>query len=273
MAGRILLVGCGHMGFAFLSCWREEGWAVDVVEVNEGRRGIALGLGACVYEDVETLRASGRTGDVEMVVYCVRPQVSEDVVCGYNFLGEDVIHVSVMAGVGLERLASFLGGDRKWVRMMPNTPVLVGKGMMVSMGNEELSAGDREKIDGWYGGCGRNEWIEDEGLMNVVTALSGSGPAYVFYYIELMGLLGESLGLDSELSEELALRVVEGAAEMVKVSRAQGVDVGSLKEGVISRGGTTEAAFRYLDGEGVGLREVLEQAVTAARDRAEEIGS
>ncbi len=263
MGQTVLLVGCGNMGFAMLSGWVAQAGDTDfhVVEPSEALRARAAQTGANVAASIEGL------GDVvpDIVFLAVKPQVMGEVVPPYGRFG-GAVFVSIAAGVTLASLSGWLGAGAAIIRTMPNTPAAIGQGMMVSYANAHVSAQARAAVEALLAASGETGWIADEGLMDAVTAISGSGPAYVFHFIECLAQAAEDLGLDRELSKTLALQTVAGAGLLAKGSDTE---PGVLRQQVTSPGGTTAAALEVFMGR---LGPLTLEAATAARDRGVALG-
>ncbi|MEM1268231.1 MAG: pyrroline-5-carboxylate reductase, partial [Pseudomonadota bacterium] len=205
----IVLVGAGNMGFAMLAGWmKAPAHRFVVVEPAAPLRERAAALGAEVLEGPATLPA-----EVDLIILAVKPQLIEEVAPLYRDLPGAVM--SVAAGVTRARLEALLG-TRAIVRVMPNTPAAVGQGMSVACGPED--AGLRALVDDLLSVTGAHAWLEDEALMDAVTAISGSGPAYVFHFIEGLAEAGEALGLPSDLALTLARETVAGAGVLARSS-------------------------------------------------------
>lgn len=262
MAGDIVLVGCGNMGFAMLDGWVKASDATfHVVEPNEALRVRAFDAGVKVYGDVADL-----PGDLapDLVFLAVKPQVMGAVAPAYARFKEATF-VSVAAGTTVAALKGWLG-DVPVIRTMPNTPAAVGEGMMVSYASDGVSDYVRDLVDGLLACSGETGWIADEALMDAVTAISGSGPAYVFHMIECLAAAAERLGLEPGLSRKLALQTVAGSGILARQSSD---DPGTLRQKVTSPGGTTAAALDVLIGR---LGPLMNEATEAARDRGVVLG-
>ena len=259
----VLLVGCGNMGSAMLKGWVSAAPELrfHVVEPADTLRATAAEIGAATYAE------PGALGDLSpaLVVLAVKPQVMGDVAPAYGRY-ETATFASVAAGTTIASLEGWLGAGRAIVRSMPNTPAAIGRGMMVSVANPSVSADGKALTERLLSASGRHAWIEDEALMDAVTAISGSGPAYIFHFIECLADAARSVGLPSDLAEILAMETVAGAG----VLAAGSTDNPSvLREKVTSPGGTTAAALGVLMGR---LGPLLEEAAVAARDRGVELG-
>ncbi|MEO1493981.1 MAG: pyrroline-5-carboxylate reductase [Pseudomonadota bacterium] len=269
MSKTLLLVGCGNMGFAMLGGWlsADPDLSVHVVEPAEPLRTRAAGLGAHTVADMGALPDALAP---ELIILAVKPQVMADVVPAYaRFAGGPSTFVSVAAGTTIGTLATMLPGPTPIIRCMPNTPAAIGHGMMVCCSNAATSEEARDLTTRLMATSGLVDWIEDEGLMDAVTALSGSGPAYIFHMIECMTAAGVSVGLPEDLAARMAMQTVMGAGRLAATADDP---PGQLRQNVTSPGGTTAAALGVLMGEDR-LKALMTDAVRAARDRGTELAA
>jgi pyrroline-5-carboxylate reductase len=270
MAVLVVLAGCGNMGFAMLSGWLKSGklnpYEVQVVEPNEGLRARAATLGANV-----SATAAEMPADIapKLVIFAVKPQVMRDVVPGYQrFAGMGATFLSIAAGTRVSVFEELLGKSAAIVRCMPNTPAAIGKGMMVTFAKPNVAEDAKAFVADLLSASGEVATIDDEGLIDAVTAVSGSGPAYIFHFIESLTAAAETAGLPSETAKLLAMQTVYGAAALAAESDET---PGRLREQVTSPNGTTAAALGVLMG-GDRLKNLLTEAVEAARKRSVELG-
>lgn len=266
----LVLVGAGKMGGALLSGWLAQGLAPRQVFVRDpapspeiarliAERGIPLNFSIA---DIAARKPA-------VVVLAVKPQSMAAVLPELGALvSPDTLFISIAAGTSLLRLEELLGGGLHAVRAMPNTPASVSRGITVACANARVTAEQREQAASLLGAVGEVGWVESEPLIDAVTAISGSGPAYVFHLAECLAAAGEALGLDPELSARLARATVSGAGEML---HRLDETPATLRKNVTSPGGTTAAALDVLMGEG-GLSQLLRRATVAARDRSRELG-
>ena len=266
---RVLLAGCGNMGYAMLSGWINSG-KLDaketlVVEPNAELRERAARLGSVAVASAGDIAADAAP---ELIVIAVKPQVIRDVVAGYRRFAGKTTFLSVAAGTPIATFAEILGAETALMRCMPNTPAAIGKGMMVTFSNPHVTAAPRRS---WLTCCQRaakSRRSTTRGLMDAVTAVSGSGPAYVFHFIECLTAAGEKAGLPAETAKLLAMQTVYGAASLA----AESLDEpGTLRQQVTSPNGTTAAALAVLMGEDR-LKTLVGEAVEAARARSVELG-
>lgn len=207
--------------------------------------------------------------DADVLVLAVKPQVMPAAlaqIAGARRPPRQLV-LSVAAGLRLATLARALGESTPAIRAMPNQPALIGVGMTALVGSPSLGPAERNRAEYVAGATGRVLWLDDESLMDAVTAVSGSGPAYFYLLIELMEAAARDLGLTPDVARMLVRQTALGAARMAS---EPGADARELRAGVTSPGGTTAAALSVL--EAAGLGDILRRAMTAARDRGIELG-
>jgi len=266
---RVLLAGCGNMGYAMLSGWinsgKLEAKQTLVVEPNAQLRERAAKLGGAAVASVDDI-----SPDVapQLIVIAVKPQIIREVVAGYRRFAGQATFLSVAAGTPIATFAEILGKDASLMRCMPNTPAAIGKGMMVTFANPHVTTATQDFVADLLSASGEVATIDDEGLMDAVTAVSGSGPAYVFHFIECLTAAAEKAGLPSETAKQLAIQTVHGAASLAAGSLEE---PGILRQQVTSPNGTTAAALAVLMGEDR-LKLLVGEAVEAARARSVELG-
>jgi pyrroline-5-carboxylate reductase len=202
----------------------------------------------------------------DVVVWAVKPQSFAQAAAGPLRTGPTTLHVSVMAGIRSEAIAHAVGSELV-VRAMPNTPALIGQGIAGLYARPTVDATGKAWVEQVMRPTGQWVWLDDEAQLDAVTALSGSGPAYVFYVIEAMVAAGVRVGLSPEAAKQLAVATVQGAAALVAQSSES---PSTLRERVTSKGGTTQAALDVLRAREV--QAAIEAAVVAARDRAKQLG-
>ncbi|WP_269933335.1 pyrroline-5-carboxylate reductase [Aminobacter sp. HY435] len=270
MTIRLILAGCGNMGYAMLRGWLNSGKLAPsetfVVEPNAELRARAAELGSRVASESGGIPADASP---EIVVIAVKPQVIREVTADYRRFGNGrTTFVSVAAGTAVGTFAEILGSQTPIMRCMPNTPAAIGKGMMVVYANEHVSERARNLVGDLLSASGEVATIADEGLMDAVTAVSGSGPAYIFHFIECLTAAAEHAGLPPKTASLLAMQTVYGAASLAAESRE---DPAVLRKQVTSPNGTTAAALNVLMGENR-LQTLVTEAVEAARVRSIELG-
>jgi pyrroline-5-carboxylate reductase len=264
----ILLVGGGNMGLALLDGWLQQGTpasSITVVEPAEASAAQAARRGARVVPDPSLL---GPSTAPEVVVLAVKPQVIDAILPLYAPLAErGAAILSIAAGKTTSALNRGLGGRAAVVRAMPNTPAAIRLGITVAFATTLVSDAQRASCDALLACVGSVLWIDDERLMDAVTAVSGSGPAYVFLLAECLGRAGVEAGLPEETAARLARETVAGAGALLARCE-QSVEV--LRANVTSPGGTTAAALSILSAAD-GLQPLLTRAVAAAAKRAGEL--
>lgn len=267
--GRVCLVGGGKMGRALLASWLGAGVSPADVIVVEPDNAIAEDL----TEKFSVAVASDLAGHVvpeppAVVVLAVKPQKMDAVIPAYAaFSGPVTVFLSIAAGRTIASLARGLGENAAIVRAMPNTPAAIGLGISVACTNDRVSMAQLQLCDGLLAAAGEVAWVEDEALLDAVTAVSGSGPAYLFLFIECLAAAGERAGLSAGLARQLAHATVRGSAELAHRSDES---VETLRRNVTSPKGTTQAALDVLMADD-GLGALLERAISAATTRSREL--
>ncbi len=269
MTTSVLLVGCGNMGRAMLGGWIEKNIKPNdilVVDPSTGNLETASKMGCRIFTS-PLLIEEGYQPDV--IVLAVKPQVMEEVVPTYRRYSDNgALILSIAAGTRIQLFEDYFGKEAAVIRTMPNTPAAVRRGMMVSCANEKVSAEQRKICDSLMSAIGTTAWIEDEALMDAVTGLSGSGPAYVFHMIEAMIKAGVAAGLPEDLATTLAKVTVAGAGELAITAVD---DVSQLRTNVTSPNGTTAAGLDVLMKDDA-LANLMTKTVAAATKRSTELG-
>jgi pyrroline-5-carboxylate reductase len=264
ISGTIVLAGAGKMGGALLTGWLARGLDpkhVAVIEPHPSDEIHALGA-----TGVRLNPAAKDAGAVTALVVAVKPQTFRDAGLALRpFVGASTLVVSIRAGTTIAVLDAVCGGNI--VRAMPNTPAAIGRGITVAVAAPDVSAAQRAVADALLRATGAVEWIADETLMDAVTAVSGSGPAYVFLLTEELARAGVEAGLPPELASRLARETVAGSGELLHRSELASA---TLRQNVTSPGGTTAAALDVLMGPD-GLQPLLTRAVAAATRRSREL--
>ena len=210
------------------------------------------------------------TGTPDAVVFAVKPQVMDEVLPPYRrWVGRETLFISIAAGKTIGGIARHLGEDAAIIRCMPNTPAAIGRAITVACPNRHVAPMQRGLCDALLAAIGESTWVEEEALMDAVTAVSGSGPAYVFLLIEALAAAGERVGLPADLALRLARSTVAGAGQLAQQSSEMPA---RLRENVTSPGGTTRAALDVLMAQD-GLPALLERAVAAATARSRELAN
>ena len=266
LAGPLLLVGAGKMGGAMLQGWLKLGLDPKSVYVIDPQPAAEMQA---------ELEAHGialnpfSVPEPNVVVLAVKPQIAKpalEAVSGH--VGKGTLFVSILAGITLGAIQAGLPAGTKIVRCMPNTPAAVGRGMTVLIGNAGVGDEERAVASRLLEASGEVAWIDEEALMDAVTAVSGSGPAYVFLLAETLTQAGIEAGLPADLAAQLARATVSGAGELLHRSD---LPPETLRQNVTSTGGTTAAALEVLMAAD-GFASLLEKAVHAATERSRELG-
>jgi pyrroline-5-carboxylate reductase len=267
MSDSLLLVGCGKMGTALLAGWLRQGLAPSdafVVEADNSAHERIRAMGVGVVAAADELPANFKPSTI---VLAVKPQSMDAVVPPYSSLAKTALTISIAAGKPIAYYERLLGAGSAVVRVMPNTPAAVGRGMSVCVANAATSAAQRTRAGQMMQAVGEVAWINDESLMDAVTALSGSGPAYVFLMVECMAKAGEAVGLAPDIAMRLARQTVIGSSELMYHAHE---DAAILRKNVTSPGGTTEAALTVLMAN-PGLESLMTEAIAAATRRGREL--
>jgi pyrroline-5-carboxylate reductase len=265
LSGTILLAGAGKMGSAMLEGWLALGLPPEKIAALEPQP--TSEITAWARHGLRLNPSPGAVGEVAAVVVAVKPQTAPEVMPALvPFVGAATVVVSIMAGRTLRFLDGALPGAAL-VRAMPNTPAAIGRGITVAVANARVSSQQRELVHALLSAVGAVEWVSDETLMDAVTALSGSGPAYVFLLAEAMAKAGAAAGLPDALAATLARATVAGAGELLHRSP---LDAATLRQNVTSPGGTTAAALDVLMADDA-LAPLMTQAIAAATARSREL--
>jgi pyrroline-5-carboxylate reductase len=272
MPNTILLVGCGRMGGALLAGWLDQGVpgsALKVVEPDRDGPGMAgfMERGVSIVRTVDALSPDIRP---DVILFAVKPQAIDGIVPTYKrFIQGAPVFLSIAAGRTLCSLEALLGKTAAVVRCMPNTPAAIRLGVSVGCANARASSDQRALCHSLLQAVGEVVWIEDESLMDAVTAVSGSGPAYLFLLVEELAAAGVAAGLPEDLAERLARLTVIGSGALLASSQHSPSE---LRRNVTSPGGTTEAAVEVLTGPG-GLRKLMIAAVGSAAARSRSLSN
>jgi pyrroline-5-carboxylate reductase len=265
LSGTILLAGAGKMGSALLDGWLALGLAPRNVVVLEPQP--TPELTALSARGLRLNPSAAAVGEVAAVVVAVKPQVAPEVTPALaSFVGAATVVVSIMAGRTLKFLAEALP-PAALVRAMPNTPAAIGRGITVAVANARVTEQQHTLVEALLSAVGAVEWVTDERLLDAVTALSGSGPAYVFLLAEAMARAGAAAGLPPALAATLARATVAGAGELLNRSP---LGAGTLRQHVTSPGGTTAAALEVLMARD-GLEPLMTRAIAAATKRSRDL--
>jgi pyrroline-5-carboxylate reductase len=266
--GTLLLAGAGNMGTAMLAGWLEQGLDPKRIIVQDPEppprtKELLARHGLIAQASVGSLPEPPA-----VIMAAVKPQVMDEVFPPLAKLaGRGTVVLSIAAGRTIAGFEKHLPKGTAVIRSMPNTPAAIGRGITVAVPNAHVTAAQRAACDGLLRAIGEVAWVDDEGLIDAVTAVSGSGPAYVFYLAECLAEAGVKAGLEPGLAQKLARWTVSGAGELLHRS-----DLGAhtLRENVTSKGGTTFAALQVLMRPD-GLAGLMTEAVAAAAQRSREL--
>ena len=262
--GTVVLAGAGKMGGAMLSGWLAQGLAAKSVAVIEPH--LSDDIRALAARGVRLNPSAKDAGPVAAFVIGLKPQAFREAGPVLKpYAGPSTLVVSIMAGTTIASIAEVCGGSI--VRAMPNTPAAIGRGITVAVAAKNVGPAQRAVADHLLRATGSVEWVEDESLMDAVTAVSGSGPAYVFLLAEELARAGVAAGLPEELATKLACETVAGSGELLHRSD---LSAATLRQNVTSPGGTTAAALDVLMGAD-GLKSLMTRAVAAATRRSKEL--
>ena len=266
---RITMIGGGNMGRAIALGLLQQGYSpsnIEIIEPDADRR-------ASLHRD-DNLNCQENVTALSfqptVVILAVKPQIMREVLESLRPvltpLQKSAVIISIAAGITSKQISRWLDGDFKIVRVMPNTPAMIGQGASALFANNAVSPAEKTIADNILSAVGISVWVDEETQIDAVTALSGSGPAYFFLVLEALEAAGVKLGLNAVTARELAIQTALGAASLAQQS---GVDPVSLRKQVTSPGGTTERALEVLFAQGV--PEIFSNAVTAAYERAQEL--
>jgi pyrroline-5-carboxylate reductase len=263
--GTLVLVGAGKMGSAMLDGWLARGLDPKKIIVIEPQP--VKALKALARRGVK-LNPKDKVGVASAIVIAVKPQSAPEAVPPLaRYIDKTTLVLSIMAGRTIGFLEKSLPTGTAIIRAMPNTPAAIGRGISVAVTNARISMRQRKQASDLLAAIGKVEWVGDETLMDAVTALSGSGPAYIFLLAECMARAGVAAGLPKELATRLARETVAGSAELLHRSD---LEAATLRQNVTSPGGTTAAALEVLMGPG-GFDQLLTQAIAAATRRSRDL--
>jgi len=261
----IAFIGGGNMASAIIGGLLKQGLTASQIQViepwAEQRASLQTQFGIAAQAVPGTALASAG-----LVVWAVKPQTFKEAAQQVGPHAGQALHLSVAAGIRSSSIARWLGTERI-VRAMPNTPALIGKGVTALFARPAVTATDRQAVEGVVATTGEHLWLDDEEHLDAVTALSGSGPAYVFYFIEAMVQAGVQMGLTPAQAHTLAVETFTGASALARAS-SEAPEV--LRARVTSKGGTTHAALSTMEQDDV--KNLFIRAMHAARQRAAELG-
>ena len=261
----LCFIGGGNMASALISGMLKRGTPAASIQVVEPlastRQQLIDQLGVRAIPQADSQLAHS-----DLVIWAIKPQLFKEVATPLQDLLAHALHLSVAAGIRSDSITQWLGTERV-VRAMPNTPALVGLGQTGLYARGAVNADERQQVEALMNAVGQSIWVAREDLLDAVTAVSGSGPAYVFYVIEAMVAAGVRMGLSPEQAHQLAVGTLVGAAEL---ARSSSDTPAVLREKVTSKGGTTYAALTVMQDKGIHAS--LVEAMQAARARAQSLG-
>ncbi|WP_423014032.1 pyrroline-5-carboxylate reductase [Undibacterium sp. Di27W] len=263
---KIAFIGGGNMANALIGGLLKNlttAEHIHVIDVNQA----SLDKLTSDFGVTTALAADARLAQMDAIILAVKPQQLRAVVQGLAAYLDQQLLISIAAGIRATDMARWLGGYEKIVRTMPNTPALIAQGMTGLFALAGVSAGQKQMAEHIMQAVGATTWLDDESLLDAVTAVSGSGPAYVFYFIEAMQEAATELGLSPEQGLQLAMATFTGAAQLATQATEP---VAILRERVTSKGGTTYAALSSM--ENAGVKQSIVNAIKAAAARGKELG-
>ena len=263
---KLLLVGCGKMGSALLQGWLNAGLEAAQFYVQEPNPDAALAdLGVHLNVDIGALQEAAPS----VIILAIKPQLAVDILPSIALLAApETLVISLMAGVSINTMSDLLGGEAAFVRTMPNTPAAIGAGMTALYASSGTQEDQKAAAEALLAAVGQTVWLDAEKVLDAVTAISGSGPAYLFHMVEALAAAGVNLGLQQDMAAQLAMQTIIGSASMLREDEA---DPRQLRVNVTSPGGTTEAALDVLMGDTGGLVDLMRRATQAAATRAGEL--
>jgi pyrroline-5-carboxylate reductase len=264
---KITFIGGGNMATALAGGLIKKGWSagdIGAIDIDQrARERLTRELGVQAYADAQPALEGA-----DCIVFAVKPQQMREVAEGVRTLVRGALVITIAAGIRRADLARWLGGHGRIVRAMPNTPALALAGMTGLYASDGISAEDRERAEQILGAAGTTLWVAHEEQMDAITAVSGSGPAYVFYFLEALEDAAAQLGFEPAAARLLALETFRGS---VKLACESTESAATLRARVTSKGGTTERALAELDQRAV--RQAIVSAVRAAEARSRELGA
>ncbi|MGD9650006.1 MAG: pyrroline-5-carboxylate reductase [Dongiaceae bacterium] len=258
MKNPLLLVGAGHMGQAMLGRWQQAGFN-NISVINPSPKPMPAGVK--FYQTIEAVPGAG----FDTIIFAIKPQKAAESIPAYAKF-KNALFISILAGTSLAQLEGWLGKETKIIRAMPNLPAQIGQGIIALYAAPKIKKAERDMAGQIFAPLGAVSWMEQEEQMNIATALSGSGSAYVFLFMEALHQAAIKEGLPSLLAKELIQQTVIGSAMLADKNK----DWAALARQVTSKGGTTEAALNILQQDNV-FAELLHRAVAAAHDRAKKL--
>ena len=263
----ILLVGCGNMGQALVHGWLDQGFNSEDIRVVEPNETVQIELSSTGVQCYDLLERLPNNYSPEVIFFAIKPQIMETTIPAYAKFNSTALFISIAAGKTVNFLENHLGTKTAIIRVMPNTPASIRKGISGAFANSNSTEHQKKICHQLMSAVGEFCWLEHEDLINAVTALSGSGPAYVFLFSEYIANAGKLLGLSEELSERLARMTIFGSGALLCHSNESAA---TLRKKVTSPGGTTEAALDILMKNNT-LKILLEDSILQASARSKEL--
>lgn len=260
----ITFIGGGNMARAIIGGLVNKGFDPKNIHVADPNESQIKDL-EDAYKIQGTSSLTDGAANSDVIIWAIKPQIMKMVAQNANLNNEESLHISIAAGIKTNDLATWID-NTKIARIMPNTPALIGAGISGIYAGDGVNGGDRKNIEHIAETLGQYFWVSTEEEMDAVTAISGSGPAYIFHFLEGYQNAIKSMGYDDKTSRELALSVAEGAIELAK---QKNIDFKTLREQVTSKGGTTEAAIMQLNE--FKTQDAIKAAINAATNRAIEM--
>lgn len=261
----VLLVGCGHLGQALLRRWLAENAALNFTIIKPSPLPDDLAISQRI---VWHMTLPDNLASPDIIVYAIRPQLMAETLPQYRTLAQQATNISVAAGWSTQKIALHIG-NAAIIRTMPNVPAQIGQGMTPMVANAACNIKNRAIAETLFRAVGAFVWLDDEAQIDIATAVSGSGPAYVYLLTAAMAAVGTELGLSPATATTLARATVRGAANYMAQSDQ---NAETLYKAMLLPGGTTEAAMRRLLAPN-GLGAVMRDAITKATERARQIGA
>ncbi len=264
----IILIGCGKMGMSLLNGWIDNNHDkknIIVIETDNKICEVLNNKGVKNYKDLSLIQIKNKN---LIFVFAIKPQIINEILTNFTKLQfSNAIFLSIVAGIKIDYIARYLGKEKSIFRAMPNIASEVGEGMTAIYKNEFCHKKDSFYIEKLLSSVGESVWLDSEGDIDIVTAMSGSGPAYFFYITECLINVGCEMGLSQELAEKLAIQTLIGSSKLLELKKT---NPEILRKNVTSKGGTTEAALNILK-EGDVFKKIFKKAVLAAKNRSEQL--
>ncbi len=266
----IILIGCGKMGSALLESWLNNKIINSATTIDPNKINIKYNQDDTkIYQYNDLTKATQKINNSDCVILAVKPQIMNNI-CEKlaPIINNSSLLLSIAAGQKISNFEKYFGKSQPIIRTMPNTPAAIGAGITAAIQNNQLSDKHIDISEKLLSSVGEVVWLENESQMDIVTAISGSGPAYIFLLIETLTNCGKKLGLPSEIAEKLSKHTVIGASLLAK--KEIDIPASTLRENVTSKGGTTQAALEILMSEN-GMGKIFEKAIKAAAARSKEL--